>query len=877
MDYLGPSRSDPQQPLQPPAVSPRPLDPLPRPLLLSRLERAPGPVLVAAPAGFGKTTLLRQFSGGSPDGFVWVRKDPQTQQTLAQALVEGLRRCPTIPGGTVARMSAHRDDPPEALRILADRLGGANVGIRLVVDGVDDFADAERDRWLAALIGQDGALIQLLMATRDSSIVDAGPARLEGRILELLADDLAFTYDETAALASRASPNVVPRHLHEVQRQTGGWPACVALTLRSLDESGDADAAAGDPAANVRELSDYLVRAVLPSLSAEEAHVLASTSVCRTVVAAQANALSGRMDAGGILSGLAGDRGLVEFAGRGRTAFRVRPVLRGYFRAELERKEPDELRRLHAAAADWHEAAGQPMPALRHAMKADAGRRVASLLQRDGATLLSLGGIGVVRRALADLTDTAVVLNPKLSLVAALANVEKRQPVTAARYLAAAERSWPVRPGRDLMELRALARARLLWFTDGWEDPLPLREIEDAALPASAHPGVRIEAMMVGVTAALAHGEYPAAEHEARTALAEANESGNAYLAGKILLKMAGASSMQGRMRRSLRLLEQAEQRLPSQAWATGPGRSAGSLMRAAAAMLRSEPAMALALARDGTADLGQLGSASEGLGAAMRSTVEIVEACARFDLGGGQGALDAMRRARTRMGGDHMFARSLSAWMAVSEYTAALAHGRTERAREVLDWAEERLPGTGELCVLRALGPGAAGRLDTAAERLRPVHDGTAVPLLAWTWLHVAIIECSLALGAGRRSLAFQRLEWALRLADRLDVLRPLANAPQEVIDLLAQRAGAHGPREALAMLVLARHPGAAPAEKLTPRQHEVLTLLPSHLSLEQISHELQLSVNTVKTHVRILYSKLGATSRHDAVAAAYKFGHLP
>ncbi|WP_286139900.1 LuxR C-terminal-related transcriptional regulator [Arthrobacter sp. Rue61a] len=92
-------------------------------------------------------------------------------------------------------------------------------------------------------------------------------------------------------------------------------------------------------------------------------------------------------------------------------------------------------------------------------------------------------------------------------------------------------------------------------------------------------------------------------------------------------------------------------------------------------------------------------------------------------------------------------------------------------------------------------------------------------------------------------------------------------------------ERAGSYGPQETLAQRLLVLRPptDARRAQALTPREREVLTLLPSHLSQEQMAAELHLSVNTVKTHVRIIYSKLGAGSRHDAVAAAYKSGYLP
>ncbi len=245
--------------------------------------------------------------------------------------------------------------------------------------------------------------------------------------------------------------------------------------------------------------------------------------------------------------------------------------------------------------------------------------------------------------------------------------------------------------------------------------------------------------------------------------------------------------------------------------------------MHASAALLRAEPAKALQFAATGISELGQLGSSAKGAGgAAMRVTLEIITACAHMDSGGDRrNALEDMRQARLRISRDHLFAQPLAACIAVIEHTAALALGHADHAREVLEWAGERIPGTGELCLLRAQGPAGISRFDAATDRLRPLHTGAVKPVLEWTRLHVNVLECSMALRTGRRTLAGKLLDEALHVADELDVLRPLAIAPQDVTDLLVERAGTFGPQEAIAQRLLAMHPPAEArrAQSLTPR----------------------------------------------------------
>ncbi|MEV4953641.1 LuxR C-terminal-related transcriptional regulator [Paenarthrobacter nitroguajacolicus] len=878
MDDQGGTRPDLLS-LKPTAVPRLPLALLARSRLVAKLDCTAETVLICAPAGYGKTVLLSQWLEGQMHNVAWLSPTQHNRDALWPAILQALRRCPAIPPGALRQFSGDEENAGDVLGNLAQELTAIDATVRLVIDGVDGFAPDERDYWLPALLNQTGLPLHLALAYRDNSAVDPGPYRLGGRIVELRSKDLAFTLEEINVLAAKTTTLMGKHQLRELFRQTAGWPACVALALRSLREAADPDAPLGDIAANNRQLADYLDQQIVRTLSDEERLVLSSTSVCRELVAAQANALAGHRSAGSILTGLADDRELVESAGSGRKVFLVRPMIRAFFRAKLVRMEPDELLSYNRIAALWHERAGEPEAALSHAIDSTENGLIGEILERHGATLLGSGEFLQVRRALAVLPDTVFAASPKLCVVAALAHVESRQPTTATRYMVAAHRNRDDESPPDLRELQALAKARLSWFSDAWADQAPQATVDYAALRFSRRSDVRIEARMVKVTAALVEGKYRTAENEAAEALIDATETGNAYLTGKVYLKLAATHSMQGQLRRASDFLRLAEDKLPAQAWTAGTGRSVGALMHASAALLRAEPAKALQFAATGISELGQLGSSAKGAGAAMRVTLEIITACAHMDSGDRRNALEDMRQARLRISRDHLFAQPLAACIAVIEHTAALALGHADHAREVLEWAGERIPGTGELCLLRAQGPAGISRFDAATDRLRPLHTGAVKPVLEWTRLHVNVLECFMALRTGRRTLAGKLLDEALHVADELDVLRPLAIAPQDVTDLLVERAGTFGPQEAIAQRLLAMHPPAEArrAQSLTPREREVLTLLPSHLSQEQMAAELHLSVNTVKTHIRLIYSKLGAGSRHDAVAAAYKTGYLP
>ena len=141
--------------------------------------------------------------------------------------------------------------------------------------------------------------------------------------------------------------------------------------------------------------------------------------------------------------------------------------------------------------------------------------------------------------------------------------------------------------------------------------------------------------------------------------------------------------------------------------------------------------------------------------------------------------------------------------------------------------------------------------------------------------WLTGAawILECLRALRIGNRRLAREALRGALAQAERSGVVRPLVTAPAEVADLLSREVGSLGgaeglAREVLALRAAARSRAGSLAPPLTAREAAVLDLLPSLLSLDEIAARLDVSTNTVKTHLTAIYAKLGVRSRRDAVA---------
>jgi LuxR family maltose regulon positive regulatory protein len=416
------------------------------------------------------------------------------------------------------------------------------------------------------------------------------------------------------------------------------------------------------------------------------------------------------------------------------------------------------------------------------------------------------------------------------------------------------------------MSLWALVEARRRWTTGLWVRGGTGEPVED---PVGHQVG-----LVVLANAALARGEPGPAAEAAAAATDRAISDGNGYTTARGLTILGMAVGMGGDITRMMELAEQAERCAPADRWRSTEGAALNAVVRAYGTLLQARPQESRRLAR-GVLGIGT-GASGEPAGPGMDGLLPVAEmllAAARFDLGGGPRVLDAMRSVRSALSAGAALRRP-AAIGALLGHDAAMWLRRADHAREILGWAEERLGPTGDVLFLRAAALGAAGRYDVAREHLQPVLDGSPAPVVHWTLVGAWLLECDIALARGAAARAREALRRALAVADELGVLRPLVYAPPRVAGFLSEQVGGLGAGDRRARDVLAVGWARERVPPLTPREIAVLTLLPTQLSLEDIAGDLGVSINTVKSHVRAVYGKLGVDSRRSAVGAARTSG---
>jgi LuxR family maltose regulon positive regulatory protein len=689
---------------------------------------------------------------------------------------------------------------------------------------------------------------------------------VEGRVHELRADALRFTLEETSALLEAARLELPTTLVAVLHARTEGWAAGLRLAALTLRRAEDPAAFLTEFSGDERSVAEYLTGEILDGLSTDTQEFLRRVSVCSPMPAALAVELTARADAHRKLDELRQATALVERSSP--VEYRIHPLLRSYLVADLARHRPDTYRDLQICAARWWSVRESPVHALRHAERAGDPDLIAALVRRAGVPLLLNGDFGALRRALAAAGSGARTADPWLALTAAITHLDARALPAAAAELENAHRTWPETPSAGLEALRASAEllAKGLGLDVGSVSSSPARE---------DRPPPELAALLHASRATAQIGNTGGADLElARTELEHALDLARAldlgYLEVQSLSFLATLAAMRGDFRGMAAAAEQAlagaarRGRHPS-AWSAGP---VGML--AYADLLRGDPATAVARCEEslGGGDL---------LPPESAYTLQVVHGAGLADQGRRPAGLAEMRAARAEFG-NAPSPPSMVAGLGLLEHRVALLTGNLDAAAKVATWLGARIGATGEILLLRAWTDVAMGRYEDARAVLGPVHGRNVPLLLPHTVVEAHLVDAEAALRASDEAAGRAALERALTEAEAIGVVRPFALAGPCTQHLLTARAAAGG-RGPFAALVAAARTAVVPdpAVLLSERELAILGLLPSLLNAREIADEFTVSVNTVKSHIRSIYAKLGVSSRREAVLRAQDSGLLP
>jgi LuxR family maltose regulon positive regulatory protein len=460
---------------RPPAAQEATLERLPaerglvrRQALFERLSAAaPGAVvLVCAPAGSGKSVLLRSWvdAEGLGERVAWVsvERGERDAQRFWLSLIDAAAGV-ADGGDPVSRVSPSPSFRGEAVveRLLSD-LASLEEPILLVIDDLHELKSADALRWLELFLARLPAQLRVVLATRENPGLGLHRLRLTGGLTEVRGPDLRFSLGEARQLLEAAGIELSEAGVALLHERTEGWAAGLRLAAISLAEHPDPDRFVAEFSGSERTVAGYLLAEVLGRQPPDVRELLLRTSILERVNGPLADALTDGTGSEAILQSLEDANAFVISLDVGRSWFRYHHLLADLLQLELRRRSPEIIDQLHRAAAQWHEQHGYPVEAIRHAQAAGEWAHAPRLLADNYVDLVFDGRKATLRALLAAFPAGAAEADAELALAFATARLYDGLLEEAGTHIAVAERLAATVPDerRRLFELR-LASARL--------------------------------------------------------------------------------------------------------------------------------------------------------------------------------------------------------------------------------------------------------------------------------------------------------------------------------------------------------------------------------------------------------------------------------
>ena len=587
--------------------------------------------------------------------------------------------------------------------------------------------------------------------------------------------------------------------------------------------------------------------------------------------------LTGRPGSERILLELEDANAFVLSLDPGRTSFRYHHLFADLLRLELRRTLPEEIPELHLRAAEWFTRHGEVAEAVRHTQAAGDWAGAARLLA-DHSFSLTLDGQAQTMQALLRAFPPDAD-HPELALVRATVDIAQGHLDEAVAHLAVAEAhaetAPPDRQRRLQMAIAALNLslagrrgnlASVLEQARFLASPLTGPSDEDISLGSDLRA---VALMNLGIVEEWSLG-LPDAERHLREGAVLAREIGRPYLEVACLAQLGFASKFRP-VATTRRRCQEAIALADRHGWGTDPIAAPALVTLAANLTLTGEFDEADRWLQRTKRAL------QTDTGPGIRLLTHTVGGLLLAGRGRHHEALEEFRaaeRPRAQLEGSHALANQATGWMLTTQARAGLP-GEARAGLAALDEEQAR---SGEVRNADAVICLAEGEPAAALSAVASVLDGTA-PVIGYT----TVMEANLLAGLAYRQLGDQRAanraaEHALTLAEQDRLVLPFVmTGSAELLEALPRHETAHAALLAdILDLVhgssLAARDQAAPplTEELSPGELRVLRYLPTNLSRSEIAGELSVSSNTVSTHIRSIYTKLGAADRSAAVRRA-------
>ncbi|HEY5194716.1 MAG TPA: LuxR C-terminal-related transcriptional regulator [Solirubrobacteraceae bacterium] len=380
-------------------------------------------VLLAAPAGYGKTSLLAEWAAQDPRPSVWLSLEPWHDDplVLVRAIVAGLEEIAPVDPRLCSALDESESKPHVAstvLPLLVVELESRTHPLVLILDDAHRLTGTDTLKVLATVAEHLPFASQLVLASRARPVLPLGRLRAHGALLELDAGDLAMTPPEASSLLRAAGVRVSSTEVDAIAMRTEGWPAGLYLAALCAREERDSHAALARFGGDDHVVADYLRDEFLSELSPEEIEFLIGASILEELSAAICDAVLDRTASTRLLDRLACGGLPLQSLDRSHERYRCHGLLRDMLLGELH-AQPKREAQLHLRACSWYMAHDELDSAVMHATAAGDAQLAGDLLWESLPRQLAAGRGNVVQGWLRHFSTDDLSTYPSLALTAA--------------------------------------------------------------------------------------------------------------------------------------------------------------------------------------------------------------------------------------------------------------------------------------------------------------------------------------------------------------------------------------------------------------------------------------------------------------------------
>ena len=410
--------------------------------------------IISAPAGSGKTSLLRAWAGrpGQPSrlSVLQVQRNQQDAQQFWLALLDAVRHASAATGRAEPSAATPDFNAPAMVDRMLSELADARGGITLVIDDLHELTSPEALAQLTRLLTDLPPHVHAILSTRHDVRLGLHQLRLAGELAEIRAADLRFSERETRELLDASGITLSAAGAALLHQRTEGWAAGLRLAAISLTGHPDPERFVTEFSGSERTVAEYLLAEMLERQPPDVQDLLLRTSLLDRVNGELADLLTGRPGSERILLSLEDANAFVESLDPERTWFRYHHLFADFLRLELRRTLPDQVPVLHRRAAEWFIRQGQVVDAIRHTQAAGDWADAARLLA-DHSFSLTLDGQAQTMQALvrADRLVLPFAMTGSAGLLEALPRHETAHAALLAEILDALHGASPAPGGQS--------------------------------------------------------------------------------------------------------------------------------------------------------------------------------------------------------------------------------------------------------------------------------------------------------------------------------------------------------------------------------------------------------------------------------------------